>query len=132
MLDRSIRLLIRSVWKNKGYGILNIFGLAIAIACAALIFLWVEDELRFDDHHLKKDRLYAVKITKRFGDNLFTIGSTPRPMANALVAEIPGIVNAARISDTEQKVLFHVGDKSLYAGGRYADSNIFSMLTLPF
>jgi putative ABC transport system permease protein len=132
MFHNSTRVLIRSVWRNKGYGILNIFGLATAIACAALIFLWVEDELQFDNDHLKKDRLYAVKITKRFGDNLLTIGSTPRPMASALLTGVPGIANAARISDTEQKVLFHIGEKSLYAGGRYADSNIFSMFTLPF
>jgi putative ABC transport system permease protein len=132
MFHHSIRLFIRNVWRNKGFGILNIFGLATAIACAALIFLWVEDELQFDTYHLKKDRLYAVKITKSFGDNLLTIGSTPRPMAQSLIAEIPGVANATRISDTEQKVLFNIGERSLYAGGRYADSNIFSMFTLPF
>jgi putative ABC transport system permease protein len=30
------------------YSFLNIFGLATGIACAGLIFLWVEDELSYD------------------------------------------------------------------------------------
>ena len=132
MFHNSLRTLFRSLWRNKTYGLLNIFGLAIAIACAALIFLWVEDELSFDDHHVKKERLYAVKVTKNFGDNLFTIGSTPRPMADALKTEIPGIANAARISDTEQKLLFNIDNRSVYGGGRYVDSSIFSMFTLQF
>ncbi len=63
---------------------------------------------------------------------MFTMGSTPRPLAASLKAEIPGIVNTARISDDNHRLLFSNGDKSLYASGRYADSAIFSMLTLPF
>ncbi|RYY15591.1 MAG: ABC transporter permease, partial [Chitinophagaceae bacterium] len=132
MFHRSLRLLTRNLWRNKAYGLLNIFGLAIAIASAALIFLWAEDELTFDNNHLKKDRLYAVKVTKSFGDKVLTIGSTPRPMAEALKTEVTGITNTARISDTEQKVLFSIADKSIYAGGRYADPAIFTMFSMQF
>ena len=39
---------IRSFWRDRVYSILNISGLAIGIACAALIFLKVEDEVSFD------------------------------------------------------------------------------------
>lgn len=45
MFRNYFKTTFRNLWKNKGYSFLNIFGLAIGIACAALIFLWVEDEL---------------------------------------------------------------------------------------
>ncbi|MGN6193578.1 MAG: hypothetical protein ACTHOB_01490 [Ginsengibacter sp.] len=46
MFKNFFKTTIRSLERNKGYSFLNIFGLAIGIACAGFIFLWVEDELR--------------------------------------------------------------------------------------
>ncbi|MEO6684221.1 MAG: ABC transporter permease [Ginsengibacter sp.] len=45
MFRNYIKTTLRNLWKNKGYTFLNIFGLAIGITCAALIFLWIEDEV---------------------------------------------------------------------------------------
>ncbi len=55
----------RTLRKNRAYSILNIFGLAIGLACAGMIFLWVEDELSFDSNNVKKDNLYAVRMNAR-------------------------------------------------------------------
>ncbi|MBO9563102.1 MAG: ABC transporter permease, partial [Niastella sp.] len=128
----NLKAAFRSLRKNKTYNTLNILGLAIGIACAALIFLWVEDEVNYNTVHIKKNNLYRLNINKKFDGRLFTMGSTPRPMAAALKNEIPGIANTARVSDEPQKALFSFDDKSLYATGRYADPEIFKMFTLPF
>jgi putative ABC transport system permease protein len=122
----------RNLWKNKTYNTLNIFGLAVGIACAGLIFLWVEDEVAFNDVHVKKNHLYRININKTFDGRTFTMGSTPRPMAAAIKQEVPGIVNTARASDESQRALFRFDDKSLYASGRYIDSSIFSMFSYTF
>ena len=58
MIKNYFKTTFRSLWKNKGYSFLNIFGLAIGITCAGLIFLWVEDEVKWDSFNAKKDRLY--------------------------------------------------------------------------
>lgn len=132
MFKNFFKTTLRYLWKNKTYNFLNIFGLAIGIACAGLIFLWAEDEMTFDNVNVKKDRLYSIQINITFSGSMFTMGSTPRPMGASLKAEIPGIVNAARISDQDKRLLFSFENKSLYAIGRYTDSSLFSMLTLPF
>jgi predicted permease len=132
MWGSPLRIFFHSLRKNKGYSFLNIFGLAIGIASAGLIFLWVDDEFSFDDVNLKKDRIYAVRVTKSFDGKKFTMGSTPRPLAASLEREVPGIVATARISDTKQRVLFTIGSKALYADGLYADPSIFKMLTFNF
>ncbi len=54
MFQNFFKTMLRSLWINKGYSFLNIVGLAIGIACAGLIFLWVEDEVSYDDVHEKK------------------------------------------------------------------------------
>jgi len=48
MFKNFFKTTIRSLLRNKGYSFLNIFGLAIGIACAGLIFLWVQDEMNWD------------------------------------------------------------------------------------
>jgi len=132
MGNNYLKIAIRNLIKNRTFSLLNIFGLATGITCASLIFLWLEDELNFDRVHEKKENIYAVRINRDFGGVLYTIGSSPRPMAAALKKEIPGIANTARISDVEQRKLFSFSNKSLYAAGRYADPALFNMLSFNF
>ena len=131
MLTTYFKTMLRSLYKNKGYSFLNIFGLAIGIACAGLIFLWVEDEVNWDDFNTKKDRLYFVRENQKYDTYTATFGSTPGVMAPAMKAEIPGIANTCRIYD-EDAVLFTIGDKSMYSAGDYADASLFSMFTFSF
>lgn len=132
MIIQHLKRTWRNVRANKATNFLNIFGLSIGIACAGLIFLWVEDELKWDAHHIKKENLYDVRVNQTFFGSVYTMGSTPRPMAAAMKKDFPGIVNTARMSDGDQEVLLSDGNKKLYAKGRYADPSLFSMFTLPF
>ncbi|MEP6948612.1 MAG: ABC transporter permease [Ginsengibacter sp.] len=132
MLKGFFKNTIRYLWKNKGYSFLNIFGLAIGIACAGLIFLWVEDELNYDASNINKDRLYIVMMNSDVDAGVFTHSSTPGLMAQSLHNEIPGISNTARTTEGTTSALFNIGDKAVYASGMYADSSLFNMFTLPF
>jgi putative ABC transport system permease protein len=38
----------------------NIFGLALAIACGLVIVLFIHDELKYDRYHSKAERIYIV------------------------------------------------------------------------
>jgi putative ABC transport system permease protein len=68
--------------------------LAIGIACAALIFLWVEDEMNYDRVNVKEDRIYAIANNQDFDGKIFTFtgvnsNATPGPLAAAIKAEVP-------------------------------------------
>ena len=132
MIKNFLKTVFRNLWKNKTYSLLNIGGLAIGIACAGLIFLWVGDELTFDHVNTKIDRLYDVSVNLNANGNIYTMGSTPRVMAQTIKAEIPGIADVCRISDSDQKLLFSFDDKAVYATGKYADPSLFNMFTIPF
>ena len=131
MFKTYFKTTIRNLWKNKGYSFLNIFGLAIGIACAGLIFLWVEDELNWDQFHTKKDNLYRIRENQKYDTYVATFGSTPAPMAPVMQQEIPGVANTCRITGGHTK-LISIGNKSLYAYPNYADPSLFSMFTFPF
>jgi len=129
---RLLRTVTTRLLRNKTYGFLNIAGLAIGITCAGLIFLWVGNELSFDHANKDIDRIYSVQVNTSSGGSNFTMGSTPRRMAAAMKTDIPGVVAAARVSDEGVRLLFTVGNKPLYATGRYADPEVFDIFTIPF
>jgi putative ABC transport system permease protein len=132
MFQNFFKTTLRSLNKNKGYSFLNIFGLAIGIACAGLIFLWVEDELKYDQFNTKKDLLYFVRENQKYDTYTATFSSTPGLLGPALQAEIPGIANTCRTSEGLSTSLFSIGDRSMYASGKFAEPSLFTMFTLPF
>ena len=132
MFRNYFKTTIRNLWKNKTNSFLNIFGLAIGIACAGLIFLWVEDEMNFDKFNLKKDRLFYVRMNQKYDAYVLTHGSTSGVMAPAMKEEMPEVANTCRVTEGATSVLFTIGDKAVYAEGMYAENSLFSMFTLPF
>ncbi|MEP7141464.1 MAG: ABC transporter permease [Ferruginibacter sp.] len=132
MFSTFLKNTIRSLWKNKGYSFLNIFGLAIGITCAGLIFIWVEDEVNYDNFNTKKDRLYYVRENQKYDTYTATFSSTPGVLAPVMQAEIPGVANTCRTTEGQVSPLFSMGDKSVYASGKYVEPSLFNMFTLPF
>ncbi len=47
MIKKNFIIAIRSLIKNRKYALINIFGLAIGLACFILITIWVQDELSY-------------------------------------------------------------------------------------
>jgi len=131
MFRNYLKTTFRNLWKNKGYTFLNIFGLAIGIACAALIFLWVEDEVSFNDYFTNRDNLYKVKDQQTYDGNTFTFDATPGPMAQGIKSDIPGIKNIARTT-WGNNVLFSLEDKPIFEQGLYVDSPFLTMFHLQF
>ena len=131
MLKSFFKTTLRNCWKNKSYTSLNVIGLAIGIACAGLIFLWVEDEMNYDSMYAKKDHIYWIRENQTYNGLIRTFGNTPTPLAEAAKAEIPGIVNSCRMV-SNAKLLFSLDEKRLYERGYYADASAFSLFTMDF
>ncbi len=131
MFRNYFKMTMRNLWKNKTYSFLNIAGLAIGIASAALIFLWVEDETNYNYAFAKRDFIYRIMENHHNDGKIVTTSSTPGPMAQAVKTDIPGIKNAGRLSWTMDELIV-LNDKSIKESGVYADSSILSMLAPDF
>jgi predicted permease len=130
MIFNYIKIAFRTLLKNKGYSFLNIFGLAIGITCASLIFLWVEDEVSFNSDFEKQDQVYYVPTNQQYEGAWRTFYSTPGPLAQVMKDEIPGVIRATRSSRVER--LFSVGDNVINRTGRYADADFLEIFSLKF
>src|SRR5665213_2375554 len=131
MFKNYFKTAFRNLWKSRTYSFLNVFGLAVGIAAAALILLWVKDELTFNNNFVKHDYLYHVMQNEKNDAGISTNGSTPGPLAAALKADLPGVVNSGRLSWAMDELAV-LGDKSIKENGIYADPSVLAMYKLPF
>lgn len=130
MLINYLTTAFRAFRKTSVYGLLNITGLALGIACAALIFLWVEDELSFDHPYPKHNELYSIRMNLDYAGKIESYAGAPEPMSNAIRETVPDIVNNSHVRWNRE--LFTANDKTTYEIGLYVDTGFFSMMQLPF
>jgi len=132
MFKNQIIIALRNLIRNKGYTFINISGLAIGIACCVLIMLYVLNELSYDRHYEKADRIYRVCTYGVIGPSEFKGTVSPAPMAETFVREFPEIENAVRIRNFGFPVIRYK-DK-VFSEERFvsADSTFFEIFTMPF
>jgi putative ABC transport system permease protein len=129
MANFAVRTALRNLSKHKGYNALNILGLAIGMACAGLIFLWVEDELQFDHHQANRDNIYMVMTNEKVDNGIFTHSSTPGPLAASLKAKYPQVADVCRIEDEGSNTVLTYKNEALSAHGIYTDPSLFNLFT---
>ncbi|MCE7040637.1 ABC transporter permease [Dyadobacter sp. CY312] len=84
MLQNYLKIAFRNLVKNKTYSGINIGGLAVGMAVAMLIGLWVYDELSFNKYHQNYDRIALAMQNQTVGGELHSSRSVPYPFVNEL------------------------------------------------
>jgi predicted permease len=130
MLKNYIRVAWRSLLNNKAFSLINIFGLALGMACSLLIFLWVHDELGIDNFHAHNDRLYMMYEQEHVDGKLFAGYWTPGLLAQELKKRLPEVQYATDIMEHDG-ANFEANDKSIKQDGINADSDYFKMFSYP-
>ncbi|MBT1699853.1 ABC transporter permease [Fulvivirgaceae bacterium PWU4] len=74
----------RNLTKTRGYAFINITGLAIGMAVALLIGLWVLDEVNYNKSFKNHERLGLLYHHVTFGEQVLTINDVPAPIGNEL------------------------------------------------
>ena len=131
MIVNYLKLAIRHILKNKGYVFLNIMGLAVGIACFVLIGLFVIHEISYDKFHERKDRIYRLVLDGKVGEQELKVANTSPPMGEALVAEIPEIINSVRMDSWNESPI-KIDDKVFIEDHfTLADSTFFDIFSFP-
>ncbi len=96
MFRNYLKVSLRNLWKYKSYALLNIFGLAIGIAAAIVLFLIVRYEQSFDTFHAEHEQVYRLGQQETKEGKLDTYDTTPVPVVPTLLEEIPEVVSGTR------------------------------------
>src|SRR5262249_48596315 len=66
MFRNYLKIASRNLLKNKVYSLINVSGLAVGMASAILIFLWIQNEVSHDRFHSRIDRIYELNNRNKF------------------------------------------------------------------
>jgi putative ABC transport system permease protein len=99
MLRNHLVVALRRLRRERGYALINVFGLALGMAAALLLGLFVRHELSYDRYHPEADRV--VRVTRAwYGDDGATtlhLARVAAPVGPLLERELPEVDEAARI-----------------------------------
>lgn len=97
MLRTNFQHAFRALRRDRIYTALNLSGLAVGLAAAMLVLLWVQDELTFDRSHRQGENIVRVLTNWDFGGERQWTSVTPAGLAPAAKTELPEVQEAARI-----------------------------------
>jgi len=97
MLKNFLITAFRNLYKQKGYFIINVLGLAIGLTSFLFISLFVYNELSYDRFHTKYRNIYRVKVEGQMSGQELNQAITSSPMAKALLEDIPEVELVTRI-----------------------------------
>ena len=129
MWRNYLNIAIRTMWKNRLFSSINISGLALGLAVAILITLYIRHETAVDQWLPEGERTY--RIYRYWADTDGAWAYTPRPLSKTIVAELPE-VEAASFMFSDSDILFTAGEIHHYVEHlAYVDSTFLEVLSIP-
>lgn len=130
MFRNYLKITFRNLIKNKTYSLINILGLSVGLACAIIIYLWVQDELSIDKFHKNDENLFQIKVNHQTSSGILTGDGTPHLLASSLADEIPEIKYSTAVTrDKDLNFNLSFNDKNIKAYGEFADKNFFNIFS---
>jgi len=133
MFKNYLAIVVRGIWKHKVFSAINIFGLAIGIACSLLILIYVQYELSFDRYHENLERIYRISLHGSIAGNDINATTSPLPMAAAVANEIPEVESSVRLQQLFSETLVSLDDVRYQETEIfYTDQTFFDIFTVEF
>ncbi|MEO6405205.1 MAG: ABC transporter permease [Ferruginibacter sp.] len=129
MIRNYFKLAFRNLFRHKAFSGINLLGLAVGMASAMLIMLWVQNEFSFDRSYPNTDRLYTIYNRDKFDGVMHSWNSTPKVLAPTLKKDYAEVEDAARL--TQITFLLTADEKKLNVRGGFTDPGFISMFSLP-
>jgi putative ABC transport system permease protein len=133
MFKNYFIMTLRNIRKHTLHSVINIAGLSIGMAVCLLIFLWVQDEFKYDRFHANKDEIAQVysEMLYSSGNSQIVMGSY-YPLAKILKEECPEVREAVRYESASGLLLSHGEKQFTNDSVGLADPGFFDVFSFSF
>ncbi|MFZ6008894.1 MAG: ABC transporter permease, partial [Bacteroidota bacterium] len=136
MIKNYLKVALRAITRNKLSSFINIFGLALAMTCSLLIFLYIKDELGYDRYHAKADRIY--RVTRDFlspdGSVNLHLGHVAPPFGPLLKNDFPDFEHVVRTLQNRALIAYQTNGEERKSFNEdnlfYAEPEIFKVFDI--
>ncbi|MFK7937512.1 MAG: ABC transporter permease [Saprospiraceae bacterium] len=128
MFKTNLKLALRNLTKNRGFSLINIFGLSAGMAIAIIIGLWLHDELTFDNMHSTREQFVQFRL-KYLINGKHDVGSAMCiPIKDVLKNEHADDFTDLSLASWNGTKLLTVGDKKITRRGMSVEPQFLRML----
>jgi len=139
MFENYFKIAWRNLVKQKMYSLIKVGGFAIGIAACLLIALFIRQELSYDMHYPKRDRIFRILRTSTFNGETSKGVHFPAPFASALQEDFMELEKVGRYNQVE---FFGAGENELRRADQiesayeerfiFMDQSLLEIFQLPF
>jgi putative ABC transport system permease protein len=130
MLKNYLKIALRNLLRNKVYSFINIGGLAVGMAVAMLIGLWIYDELSFNKYHKDYDKIAQVMQNQTFNGTVNSEMSVPMPLGEALKLEYQSDFKNISMAWWVFDHILSFGENKISIKGTFMEANAPELLSL--
>jgi putative ABC transport system permease protein len=131
MWRNFLRVTIRSISRNKAFNIINIAGLAIGLASAIFIILYIISETSYDRFYNRAEDIYRLYLDGKMAGEEFKGAWNSPIFGPTFNEEIPEIENFCRFSFFNNQLMWADPEHKFLEGRlMYADSTFFEVFSI--
>jgi putative ABC transport system permease protein len=130
MIKNYLKIAWRNLIKNKVSSFINISGLAVGMAVAMLIGLWIWDELSFNKNFQHYDRIAQVMQHITNNGDVSTQTAVPYLMGDELKKDYGSDFKYVTMSSWTGNHILATGEKKITESGSYIEPQATDMLSL--
>ena len=97
MLKNYLKITFRVLVRNKLYSFINVIGLTLGSACCLIVFLFIRNELSYDQFHANKHRIYRATTRTNFEKGMESHAAWTRAWVGEVLKEFPEVEATARL-----------------------------------
>ncbi|WP_438710519.1 FtsX-like permease family protein [Aquimarina muelleri] len=131
MFKNHIKIAWRTLLKHKSLFAINSIGLAIGIATALIIALFVIDEFSYDRFHKKAEQIVRVVFNAKINGEEIKEAVVMAPVGQTLKNEFPEVVQTTRIRNVGNSKITYQNSSYRNSTLAYVDPNFLEVFTLP-
>ena len=129
MIKNYFKTAWRSLLKNRLSSAINIVGLAMAVGCCLVVFVFIDWNMNQDDFQKNRDKIYVVERIESKDGVQQLWGNSPAPMGPMLKNEYPQIENYARLDLMD--AVIKQGDNVFREQLSFVDNSFYDMFNFP-
>ena len=131
MLKHYVKVAFRLIKRSFLFSSINMLGFVLGMTAAFLIYLWIVDELTFEDFHKNGDSVYRViAVNRDEGGQVKESVYTVAPLSKTFREDFPQVENATFMLNFGTLNL-HSGADLIEAKYTYVDTTFFDVFSFP-
>jgi putative ABC transport system permease protein len=118
---------MRTLYREKRYAAINIAGLSLAIACVAVLALYLRSELTYDRHYEGYENIYRLENEFTIAGKIDTFAVTAQMAGPLLALEITDIEEMVRLRNNNEMMLRHDNVGFFWKRNFFVSPNLFKV-----